>query len=126
MSSKLRIVLILLVILADVYSFRQIRRGKMSLNHSLLWILISLALLLISIFPSIAFRLATLVGIGTPVNLVFLLFAFFSIVLFVYLTNVISKEDRINRRLTQKLALIEKEIREMREATGHGEAAKDE
>lgn len=77
MSWKLRIILILLVFFADLFSFHQIRRGKISLNHSLLWILISMVLLLIAIFPTIAFWLAGLMGIGTPVNLVFLFFAFF-------------------------------------------------
>lgn len=126
MSWKLRIILILLVFFADLFSFHQIRRGKMSLNHSLLWILISMVLLLIAIFPSIAFRLAGLMGIGTPVNLVFLFFAFFSIILFIYLTNVISKEDRINRRLVQKVALMERELREMRKAESKGDAAGNE
>lgn len=126
MSWKLRIILILLVFFADLFSFRQIRRGKMSLNHSLLWILISMVLLLIAVFPTIAFRLAGLMGIGTPVNLVFLFFAFFSIILFIYLTNVISKEDRINRRLVQKVALMEKELREMRKTEGKGDAAENE
>ena len=126
MSWKLRIILILLVFFADLFSFHQIRRGKMSLNHSLLWILISMVLLLIAIFPSIAFRLAGLMGIGTPVNLVFLFFAFFSIILFIYLTNVISKEDRINRRLVQKVALMESELREMRMAESKGDAAENE
>ena len=126
MSWKLRIILILLVFFADLFSFHQIRRGKMSLNHSLLWILISIVLLLIAVFPTIAFRLAGLMGIGTPVNLVFLFFAFFSIILFIYLTNVISKEDRINRRLVQKVALMEKELREMRKTEGKGDAAENE
>ena len=126
MSWKLRIILILLVFFADLFSFRQIRRGKMSLNHSLLWILISMVLLLIAVFPTIAFRLAGLMGIGTPVNLVFLFFAFFSIILFIYLTNVISKEDRINRRLVQKVALMESELREMRMAESKGDAAENE
>ena len=126
MSWKLRIILILLVFFADLFSFRQIRRGKMSLNHSLLWILISMVLLLIAVFPTIAFRLAGLMGIGTPVNLVFLFFAFFSIIRFIYLTNVISKEDRINRRLVQKVALMEKELREMRKTEGKGDAAENE
>lgn len=126
MSEKLRIVLILLVVFADLFSFRQIRRGKMNLNHSLLWILISLALLLIAIFPSVAIRLSALMGIGTPVNLVFLFFAFFSIILFIYLTNVISKTDRINRRLVQKMALMEKEIREIKTTAEKGDTAAHE
>ena len=118
MSDKLRIVLIMLVILADLYSFRQIRRGKMTLNHSLLWIGISLILLLISLIPGIAFWLADLLGISTPVNMVFLFFGLFSIVMFVYFCNVVSKEDRMNRRLTQKIAIMEKTIRDLESRIG--------
>ena len=118
MSMKLRILLALLVILADVYSVRKIRKGKMSLNLSLLWLGVSLVLVVIAIFPEIAFRLAGLAGIETPVNMVFLFFSFFSIAFFIYLTNVISKEDRINRRLSQRVALLEKRILELEEQAG--------
>lgn len=113
MSGRLRIILIILVILTNLYSFRQIRRGKMSLNHSLLWIFISLALLIVAIFPDIAFWISEKIGIGLPINMVFLSFSLFSIILFVYLTNVVSKTDRINRRLTQQIALLERRIREL-------------
>ena len=113
MSDKMRIVLIILVVATDLFSFRQIRQGKMSLNHSLLWIFASLALLLLAIFPSIAYWLSSLLGIGLSINLIFLSFGFFSIILFIYLTNVVSREDRNSRRLTQQIALMEKRIREL-------------
>lgn len=113
MSDKLRIVLILLVIATNLYSFRQIRQGKMSLNHTLLWIFVSLALLAVALFPEIATWMAGLLGIELPINMVFLFFSLFSIVLFIYLTNVISREGRINRRLTQEVALLERRIREL-------------
>ncbi len=113
MSDKLRIVLILLVVFADAYSFRQIRRGEMKMNHSLIWIGISLILLLLALIPGIAFWLADLLGISTPVNMVYLFFGFFSIIIFIYLSNVVSKEDRMNRRLTQKIAMLDRKIREL-------------
>ena len=82
MSGRLRIILIVLVVLTNLYSIRQIRRGKMSLNHSLLWIFISIALLLVAIFPNIAFWISEKIGIGLPINMVFLSFSLFSIILF--------------------------------------------
>ncbi|MBQ6513432.1 MAG: DUF2304 domain-containing protein [Clostridia bacterium] len=115
MSDKLRIVLIILVIVTDLYTVRQIRHGRMSLNHSLLWIFVSLILLLFALFPGIAVWLASVVGMELPINMIFLSFSLFSIILFVYLTNVISKEDKINRRLTQQIALLERRIRELEE-----------
>ena len=111
MSTSLRILLVLLVIATDLYSFHQIRRGRMSLNHSLLWILVSLILLLLAIFPGIAYWISSVIGIGLPINMIFLSFSLFSIILFIYLTNVVSKEDRITRRLTQQVALLEERIR---------------
>lgn len=121
MSDKVRIILILLVIATDLFSFRQIRRGKMSLNHSLLWIFVSLILLILALFPGIATWISQKIGIGLPINMVFLSFSLFSIVLFIYLTNVVSREDRINRRLTQQVALLEKRVRELEAMLNEGE-----
>lgn len=121
MSDKVRIILILLVVATNLFSFRQIRRGKMSLNHSLLWIFVSLILLVLALFPGIATWISQKIGIGLPINMVFLSFSLFSIVLFIYLTNVISREDRINRRLTQQVALLEKRVRELEAMLNEGE-----
>ncbi len=118
MSDKLRIILILLVIATDLYSIYQIRHGKMSLNHSLLWIFVSMILLLIAIFPGIAFWLTSLIGMELPINMIFLFFSLFSIVLLIYLTKVISKEDRVNRRLTQQIALLERRVRDLEDSSG--------
>lgn len=121
MSDKVRIILILLVVATNLFSFRQIRRGKMSLNHSLLWIFVSLILLVLALFPGIATWISQKIGIGLPINMVFLSFSLFSIVLFIYLTNVVSREDRINRRLTQQVALLEKRVRELETMLNKGE-----
>ena len=118
MSTSLRILLVLLVIATDLYSLHQIRRGRMSLNHSLLWILVSLILLLLAIFPGIAYWISSVIGIGLPINMIFLSFSLFSIILFIYLTNVVSKEDRITRRLTQQVALLEERIRALEAEAG--------
>ena len=115
MSDRLRIILIILVIGADLYTVLQIRHGKMSLNHSLLWILVSLILLVVAVFPGVAGWISSMMGIELPINMIFLSFSLFSIIFFVYLTKVISKEDRINRRLVQKIALLEKRVCELEE-----------
>ena len=105
--------MMILVILMDLYSFFQIRHGKMDLNHSLLWITVSLILLIIAAFPGIAVKLAALIGIELPINLMFLAFSLFSLVLSIYLTMLISKEGKTNRRLVQQIALLEQRVREL-------------
>ena len=120
MSDRLRIILILLVIGTDLWTVRQIRHGKMSLNHSLLWIFVSGILLLFAVFPGIAFWISAKFGIELPINMLFLFFSLFSIAFFVYLTNAISREDRNNRRLIQQVALLEKRIRDLEEKLRDG------
>ena len=105
--------MMILVILMDLYSFFQIRHGKMDLNHSLLWITVSLILLIIAAFPGIAVKLAALIGIELPINLMFLAFSLFSLALSIYLTMLISKEGKTNRRLVQQIALLEQRVREL-------------
>lgn len=113
MSDRLRIVLIILVILADLYTVHQIRHGKMSLNHSLLWIAVSVILLLLAVFPGVAYWISAKVGIELPINMIFLSFSLFSILFFVYLTKEISREERVNRKLTQQVAILEKKVCEL-------------
>ena len=125
MSDRLRIVLFILVIGADLYTVRQIRHGKMSLNHSLLWILVSLVLLAGAVFPGVFSWISNKMGIELPINMVFLLFSLFSILFFVYLTREISREDRVNRKLTQQVAILEKRVCELEEGLQKGSGTGD-
>ena len=123
MSERLRIILFILVIATDLYTVMQIRHGKMSLNHSLLWILVSLVLLAGAVFPGLFGWISAKIGIELPINMVFLLFALFSVLFFVYLTKEISREDWVNRRLTQQVAILEKKVGELEEALRKGSGA---
>lgn len=72
MSSALRILLIVGSIAFTTNTLRKIRSSTIEIGDALFWIIFSFFLLFISIFPGVFFQLAELVGIQSPVNMVFL------------------------------------------------------
>ena len=75
------------------------------LNMLLFWIVSSILLLILSIFPQIAYFFADICGIKSPVNFIFL---FSIMVLFVhnfYLTLRISNLDNMINSLTEEIAV---------------------
>ena len=72
MTTILRIVLIIVCFLTCYYALYKIRKSQMQIEDAIFWILFSITLVIISIVPHIAYFLANLLGIGSPVNFVFL------------------------------------------------------
>ena len=80
MSLTLRIALIIVCVVACLYVLRRIRRAQMEIEDAIYWILVSFALVIISIFPQIPDFLSRLLGIRSPSNFVFLSVIFVVIV----------------------------------------------
>lgn len=72
MSIALRILLIVGSIAFTTNTLRKIRSSTIEIGDALFWIIFSFFLLFISFFPGVFFQLAELVGIQSPVNMVFL------------------------------------------------------
>ena len=113
MTTRLQIVLALLVLGADYYTVRQIHRRRMSVSYSLLWLAVSVLMLLMLLFPNLVYNLARLVGIDIPFNMLLLGFVFFTIIMMFYFTVIVSHESDRSRNLTQQLALLEQRVREL-------------
>ena len=89
---------------------RKIRKKQLSIDDSLYWILSSFFLLILSIFPQIAFFFAAILGIHDPTNFVFILVILIvCLKLFSISIELSIQKQRLNT-LVQKLALANKEI----------------
>ena len=114
MPLGLRLFLIAGSLLAAVYVLSKIRKNRMSMETSIFWILFSLVLVLLGIFPDIAGWFAGLLGVQSTVNLVYL------VIIFLLLVKVFiqdQREARLERqmaRLVQTVAL-ERERQEKKE-----------
>ena len=109
MSIQFRILLILVAFLTSGSILRKIRREKVQIQYSIFWILFSILLIVLAIFPMILIRLARALGMGSPANLVFLIIIFLLLVKSFNQTVEISALEVKLKELTQRIALKEEE-----------------
>ena len=121
MDIKLQIFFIAfaLVFLAIVVRYLVVK--KFNLKYALVWLLTSLVLLVLSVFPDFAIWVAGLVGIQTPVNAVFLFAILLSFIIILTLTAIVSHLNKRIWRLTQMHAILERRVRALEEKNASDE-----
>jgi hypothetical protein len=98
-------VILLLVIL------ELIRSRRLQERYALLWLLTGLVIFVLAIWRGLLSRLADFVGIAYPPSALFVLAAFFVLVVLLHYSTVISKLSDQNRILAQRLASLEHRLR---------------
>lgn len=105
MPSLLRIVLIIGSVIFLAALVISIKKSKLSNDVATLWIIFSLLILLISIFPEIIVYIVKGLGIDSPVNGVYLIFIVILLILsFALFVKVSTLENKLND-LVQKLGI---------------------
>lgn len=95
--------------------FDMLKKKRLNLKYTLTWLFAAFSLLIVDCFPQIIDAIMNLVGIASPVSMVFVLEALFVLVILLSLTAIVSRlTDRIYR-LTQTISIMEKKIRELEE-----------
>lgn len=106
----LSIVFIVLSFAFLIYTVYQVKRNKLLLRYSLMWILLSALLLVVAIFPQPIFALAKLVGFDIGSNFIFSAAIFFLLLLCLGQARTISQLVIKQTETTQRLALLEKRL----------------
>ena len=101
MSIVLRIELIILAFVFVALVFNAVNKGKLWLQYSLIWLLISCGLLIVAFFPEILELLAAFMQIEVTSNLVYLIAIFVLVVITFYLTKIVSKQSEQIKTLIQ-------------------------
>lgn len=121
MSEIFRVILILASIGTCIFISRKLKKAQVDAHDVIFWILFAGVLILLSLFPKIADKLAALVGIYSPENFVFLIIIF-SLFIRVFLMNIkISQLQHKMMDLVGELAIkdkIDSEKREKEKDTG--------
>lgn len=107
MTWKVRIALVIVLMIGLVALVNLIRKRGLELKYALTWLILGAGLLLIVIVPGLLDSLSVLLGIYSPVNMVFFLGFLFSIVVIFTLTMAISNNSNRVRKMAQKIALNE-------------------
>ncbi|MCR5493335.1 MAG: DUF2304 domain-containing protein [Streptococcus sp.] len=98
----------IVIILFVVYSFHLIKKDKLSIRYSLSWYILSVILLIAVWFPNLLIILAKILGIYSPINLVFFVGFCLSLWILFSLTRVVSIQTSKIKSLAQQVALSEK------------------
>lgn len=90
-----------------------LKKKKLDLKYTLLWLIAATVLLLVTVFPSTVYYISSFLGITTPINSALVLAGMFIILILITITSIVSNLNSRLRSLTQEIALLEKRVREL-------------
>lgn len=114
MPITLRVLLIVFALLLFVVTTRLIAKGRLQIKYSLLWMLLSLVVLLVAVFPHIVYALAYACGFRTPSNFALVVGVVLLLGISMMLSVIVSWQARTIRSLVQSVALLKHDIEELR------------
>ena len=109
MSLTLQITLILMSILLFLILIRNLKKGKLRSDYAIGWIICSILLIVVSIFPQIAYFGAKILGVISTANIVFAFMILMLIILVYVLFSKVSMLEEKQKNLIQELAILKKE-----------------
>ena len=105
MTPLLRIEMIAIAIAMIAIVIYSVNRKKICIQYSLVWIVSSLAMLIVAVFPEIVFFLCKVLDIETPTNLLYLAGILVLFLISFSQTVIISKQNERIKLLTQAVSL---------------------
>lgn len=109
MSIGIRTILICISFMTMGYMIKKIRQSELEIEYSLFWIAFSLLLIFMSVFPYTVYWLTDIIGLQSPINLVYLGIVFILLLKNFSTTLQISKLENRLKTLVQEIALRNKE-----------------
>lgn len=107
MGIQLTLILIAILSVAIGSISIKVYQRKLDLQYSLTWFLLVIGLVVVVIFPQILTILSELLGIQTPINMIFFLGFLFILLLLFRLTILCGKMANEIKRLSQEVAIKE-------------------
>ena len=110
MNNIFHIILIVASFLFTFYIFSMIKKAKLSLKYSLLWIVLGIFFIILSIYPRLVKMTSELLRIYNPVNTLFLGIIFILLLILFTQTVAISKlKDQVTC-ISQELGILKKKV----------------
>lgn len=121
MGLKLQLIIAGIIVIGILYIISLIQRNRLELKYALSWLIVAVLVLIMDIFPATMDELALFLGIASPMNMMFFMGFVFLLVIILTLTVTVSIAASSVKRLTQKIALLEKRIKELEETEIKGD-----
>lgn len=110
MTLELRIFVAIVCILFFIYTLWQVKKNRLMLKYSLVWLLLAVVLCVVALFPGPVEILAEALGFETLANFIFVVGFFFVLLMVLSHARAISQKNAQITRLTQQVALLEKRM----------------
>lgn len=116
MTANVQVAAVLVSLGLLVLVVELVRRRQLSEEHSLLWILCALALLLLSLWRDLLHTMARWLGIFYPPALLLLVLIAFAFIASLYFSVITSRQRRQIERLVEDVAVLDAELRDLQRA----------
>lgn len=113
MNNTLRLVLVIGLLIYFFAVYKLLKKKKLALKYSLLWLFVGAVMLVLVIFPDLLLIVCGLFGIAEEMNGLFTFAIGFILMLLMSLSVIVSKQSERIKNLVQDNALLEKRIREL-------------
>lgn len=109
MNIKIQVIIGTTIMIVLIIIVNMIRKKMLELRYALAWLVVGCGVLILNLFPNVISYLANLMGIETPINMLFFLGFCFSLGIIFVLTLAVSRMSMRIKALAQELAILEKE-----------------
>ena len=109
-SFQLQLCLIFASIAVYLFVIYKIRKSNVRIDDMIIWIIGSVILLILSIFPVISDYLSEMIGFRTAANLIFTSILGFLFLMVFTLSIKLSQQHEKMKELTHKIAMLEREL----------------
>ena len=113
LSPSLRLAILFALVIYFIILGILLKKQKLALRYTLLWIASGLIMLILLIFPQLLNAVTSILGIEVQSNALFAILFFCILMILMSITVVISKQNESIKKLTQYTAILEKRIREL-------------
>lgn len=113
--SRVQLVVLITSLLVTGFIVEQVRRRRLAVEYSLIWIVAGLGMIVLSLWRNGVDYLAELMGIYYAPSAIFVVFGVLVFVLCIHFSLAISKLSSHNRVLIQRIALIEDDLKNLEE-----------
>lgn len=120
MSDRVQTVAVAVSLLLLVVVLELVRRRKLTEEYSFLWILSSIALLVLSLRRELLDVMAGWLGVSYPPGVLFLLLILMVCVASLCFSVIVSRQRQQIERLIEETAILSAEVRDLRAAQAQG------
>ncbi|MBO4468147.1 MAG: DUF2304 domain-containing protein [Clostridia bacterium] len=110
--STLQIVLLAVSLITVAILLLKIKKSQFLIGDSIFWLLLSLVLAIVAIFPKVPSYFSKLLGFESPSNFIFVVFIFLLLVKIFSLNLQLTKLETKLQKLVSKIALDSKDKNE--------------